>query len=118
VECSGTVLNPEVKLISLKLVRLPSSTVLALLNLYSDSCFTFSKYSACSINHTVLHKSCVKVLVHDLDEGEGREYGCTANTVDSMGEIMFHNWKHVVTRRSKLIVVRGVCMVACVVVCV
>lgn len=104
VECSGGYLNSDVKLISLQLFELPDSTVLASLNVYTNNCMTFSDYSSCTIHPADTHKSKLRILVHDLEEGESREYGCTANTVNPLGNVIFRNWKLLVRRHSKLTV--------------
>ena len=104
VECSGGSLNSDVKLISLQLFELPDSTVLASLNVYTNNCMTFSDYSSCTIHPADTHKSKLRILVHDLEEGESREYGCTANTVNPLGNAIFRNWKLLVRRHSKLTV--------------
>ena len=104
VECSGGSLNSDVKLISLQLFELPDSTVLASLNVYTNNCMTFSDYSSCTVHPADTHKSKLRILVHDLEEGESREYGCTANTVNPLGNVIFRNWKLLVRRHSKLTV--------------
>lgn len=97
----GDYLKPEVKLISLKLVQLPESTVLASLNLYTENCMTYGDYASCIINTSYVHKSKLRVLVHDLEEGESREFGCVANTVNAQGDPVLEDWKTVVARISK-----------------
>jgi hypothetical protein len=101
VECWGGKLSSDVKLISLQLVQLPESTVLASLNVISNYCMTFSEYSSCAIYEVETHKSTLRVLVHDLDEGESREYGCVVNTVNPLGNPVLKNWKLAVTAISK-----------------
>ena len=101
VECRGGPLNPDVKLISLQLLKVPDATVLASLNVYTNNCMTYGDFSSCSIHPTDTHKSYVRILVHDLQEGEGRMYGCTANTVNPKGDVSFINWKRLVERGSK-----------------
>ena len=101
VECWGTDLSTDVKLISLKLVRLPESTVLASLNVITSNCMTYGEFSSCFVHPSETHKSKVRVLVHDLEEGEDREYGCTANTVNPQGDPVLKNWKILVRRKSK-----------------
>ena len=101
VECLGENLDVDVKLISLQLFKLPEPTVLASLNVISDSCMTFSEFSSCMIHPTATHKSRVRILVHDLEEGERREYGCTATTVTPLGNAVTQNWKLVLKRSSK-----------------
>jgi hypothetical protein len=101
VECSGSKLNSDIKLISLQLFKLPEFTVLASLNVYTDNCMTFNEYLSCKINVETIHRSYLRVLVHDLDEGESREYGCTANSISPLGNTVYMNWKLTVTRESE-----------------
>lgn len=101
VECSGDYLNSEVKLISLQLFKLPQTTVLASLNVYTNNCMTYGDYASCVIHPTSVHESRLRILVHDLEEGESREYGCTANTINPQGNSIFKNWKIILKRTSK-----------------
>ena len=101
VECWGGNLNTDVKLMSLQMYALPESTVLASLNVYTNNCMTFGDYAACVIHPTDTHKSKIRVLVHDLEEGTSREFGCTANTLNSMGNPMVSTWSLLVKRDSK-----------------
>jgi len=105
VECSGHNLNSDVKLISLQLFRLPETSVLASLNVYTNNCMTFSEFSSCAIRPANIHQSHLRLLVHDLEEGEKREYGCTANTINPLGNSLYRNWKIVLIRNSKWIVI-------------
>ena len=105
VECSGQNLNSDVKLISLQLFRLPETSVLASLNVYTNNCMTFSEFSSCAIRPANIHQSHLRLLVHDLEEGEKREYGCTANTINPLGNSLYRNWKIVLTRNSKWIAI-------------
>jgi len=101
VDCWGGSLNSEVKLISLQIFRLPESAVLASLNVYTNSCMTYGDFSSCVIDQQQVHRSRVRVLVHDLEEGEQREYGCTATTVTAQGNAVVSNWKIIVNRISE-----------------
>ena len=101
VECWGGNLESDVKLMSLQMYTLPDTTVLASLNVYTSNCMTFGDYASCIIHPTDTHKSKIRVLVHDLEAGESREYGCTANTLNSMGNPMVSTWRYLVTRDSK-----------------
>lgn len=101
VECWGGNLGSDVKLISLQLFKLPESSVLASLNAISNNCMTFGEFSSCRIHPADTHKSRLRILVHDLEEGENREYGCTANTVNPLGNAVFRNWKLTVKRSSE-----------------
>ena len=100
-ECWGHGLNPEVKLLSLRLYRAADSFVLASLNVFADNCLTYTDYSSCVINTSDTHKSRVRVLVYDLEEGDSRRYGCKATVVESEGEAKNILWSTVVTRQSK-----------------
>lgn len=99
VECDGKSLKSEVKLLSLRLFRVnPESAVeeseaLASLNVFEKTCMTFSEYSSCIINTQDTHSSRLRILVHDLREGETREYGCTANTMTSFGISDSESWE-------------------------
>ena len=101
VECFGDNLNSEVKLISLKMYKLPESTVVASLNVYTNNCMTYGDYASCVIHLASVHQSRLRLLVHDLEEGESREYGCTANTINPQGDSIFRNWKILLWRNSK-----------------
>ena len=101
VECWGVDLNTDVKLISLQLFELPQSSVLASLNVITKNCMTYGEFSSCVIHPSDSHQSRLRVLVHDLEEGGSREYGCTANTVDPQGNAIFKNWKILLRRISK-----------------
>ena len=101
VDCWGGSLNADVKLISLQIFKLPESVVLASLNVYTNNCMTYGDYSSCVIDQNDVHKSHVRVLVHDLKEGERREYGCTATTVTAQGNAVVTNWKMVLNRTSE-----------------
>ena len=103
VECVGANLRTDSKLISLQLFKLPDSTVLASLNVFARNCMTYGEYASCAINPDDSHKSRLRVLVHDLREGESREYGCTANTVTPQGNSVYKNWKILVTRNRKYV---------------
>ena len=92
VECTGTSLRPEVKLIALQMYRLPDNRLLASMNVISNECVTWGDYSLCRVNKTDTHKSKVKLLVADLNDGESREYKCTANTYDSYGFSKVFTW--------------------------
>ena len=101
VECWGEGLKPEVKLLSLKLYRVSDSFVLASLNIYANTCLTYSDFSSCYVNSVETHKSRLKVLVYDLEEGESRRYGCKATVVQSEGDASELKWSTIVTRRSE-----------------
>ena len=100
-ECWGEGLRPEVKLLSLKLYRISDSFVLASLNVFANTCLTYSDFSSCQLSTTDTHKSRLKVLVYDLEEGESRRYGCKATVVKSEGDARELNWSIVVTRRRE-----------------
>ena len=106
VECWGGNINSDVKLMSLQMYKLPESTVLASLNVYTNNCMTFGDYSSCVIHPSDKHRSRIRILVHDLEEGESREYGCSANTLNSLGNSVIRNWKLRIIRVSKWEVLR------------
>ena len=101
VECGGGTLNTDVKLMSLHIYTLPDSAALASLNVYTNSCITFGEYSSCRIHPTDTQKSKVRILVHDLEEGSGRQYGCTANALNALGHPVVFTWKLFVRRHRK-----------------
>ena len=101
VECSGGSLKPEVTLLSLQMHRLSDSKTLASLNVFLNTCVTLSSYSSCVIDSGDTHKSRLRVLVDDLAEGESRGYGCTVNTVKSVGNPVTLNWTIHIRRNSK-----------------
>ena len=101
VECSGGSLKPEVTLLSLQMHRLSDSKTLASLNVFLKTCVTLSSYSSCVIDNGDTHKSRLRVLVDDLAEGESRGYGCTVNTVKSVGNPVTLNWTIHIRRNSK-----------------
>ena len=99
--CSGETLKPEVKLISLQMHRLSDNTAIASLNVMMNSCITLGDFSSCVIDPKHTHRSKLKVLVDDLDEGEARRYGCTVISVQSFGNTDTDKWEISVHRRSK-----------------
>ena len=101
VECSGGGLKPEVTLLSLQMHRLSDSQTLASLNVFLKTCVTVSSYSSCAIDSGDTHRSRLRVLVDDLAEGESRGYGCTVNTVQSVGNPVTLNWTIHIRRDSK-----------------
>ena len=101
VECWGEGLKPEVKLLSLKLYRASDNYVLASLNIYANTCLTYNDFSSCYVNSVETHKSRIKALVYDLEEGESRRYGCKATVVQSEGDASELKWSTVVMRRSE-----------------
>ena len=101
VECWGADLNTDVKLISLQLFELPQSNVLASLNVFTNNCMTYGEFSSCVIHPSESHRSRLRVLVHDLEEGESREYGCTSNTINPQGNSIYKNSKILLRRNSK-----------------
>ena len=105
VECWGHGLKPEVKLMSLKLFRRTDNTVLASLNVFTNTCLTYSDFSSCFVSNSDTHKSRLKVLVYDLEEGESRRYGCKLTVLDSEGDASDMKWSIVVTRLSEYLYV-------------
>lgn len=99
--CAGGTLTPEVKLISLQIHRLRDSAALASLNIYTNSCITLGDFSSCHIDSADTHRSRLKILVVDLDEGESREYGCVVTTVSSFGNAEVTNLKILVSRKRE-----------------
>ena len=101
VECWGGTLKPEVKLLSLKVYRSSDSATLGYLNIMTDECITLSEYSSCVIDASNTRNSRLRFLVHDLQEGESRGYGCVAVSFKSLEETTTWTWTITVTRHSK-----------------
>ena len=101
VECWGHGLKPEVKLMSLKLFRSVDNYVLASLNVFTNTCLTYNDFSSCFVNNIDTHKSRLKVLVYDLEEGESRSYGCKLTVLDSEGDASDLKWSTIVRRLSE-----------------
>ena len=101
VECLGGGLRAEVKLLSLKLYTLEDNGVVASLNVIANTCLTYTDYSSCSVDTRDTHKSRLRLLVHDLEEGESREYGCRALALHTTGDESGLTWSILVTRKSK-----------------
>ena len=101
VECWGGGLKPEVKLLSLKLYRVSDSYELGSLNILTKNCLTRSEFSSCYVNSSDTHKSRLRVLVHDLEEEESREYECKALALGPSGDGEEAIWSIIVTRRSE-----------------
>ena len=99
--CSGEFLRPEVKLISLKLYKQQNQQILASLNVLMNNCVTFGDYASCYLSQENSHKSRLRILVFDLDEGESRQYGCTVTSVNSLGDAVVEDRKIDVHRKSK-----------------
>ena len=101
-ECLGSSLRPEVNLLSLKIYAVRTNQVLASLNVLKNTCLTFTDFSSCYVNTSDTHRSRLRVLVPDLDEGESREYRCKVNALDSGGDSKVSTWSISVSRRSEL----------------
>ena len=101
VECLGGSLKPELKLLSLKIYSAAENSVLASLNVLTKTCLTYSDFSSCYVNNSNTHKSRLRVLVPDLEEGESRQYKCKVNALNSEGDSKVSTWSTLVTRRSE-----------------
>ena len=101
VECSGVTLRPEISLLSLKTFRVANNTVTAYLNTLKNECITLDEYSSCVIDSSSTRRSRLRFLVHDLKEGESREYGCTANSFKSLEDTRTWTWTVTVRRKSE-----------------
>ncbi|XP_025101727.1 uncharacterized protein LOC112568586 isoform X15 [Pomacea canaliculata] len=98
VECSGTTLQAEVKLLSLRLFYVENSTVLAHVNPLTNECKTFEEFSSCVIDTADTRNSKVRVLVSEMEEDESRQYGCTATSFGDLGHPYIFDWFITVTR--------------------
>ena len=102
VECWGGRLPSEMKLISLKTYTLPDRTATAYLNTLEEQCITLDQYSSCVLDPVDTRRSRVRFLVADLQEGEGRRYGCDAISFKSLGDTTTWTWTVDVRRNSEL----------------
>ena len=101
VECTGRSLKPEVKLLALQMFKFPENMPLASLNIFSNTCVTLGDFASCEISNVDTHRSKLRILVFDLEEGESRQFKCTANTLNSFGTSKTFSWQIRVTRVSK-----------------
>ena len=101
VECWGQGLKPETKLLSLKVYTIPDNKVQASLNVFANNCLTYADYSSCFVDTADTHRSRLRVLVYDLEEGESREYGCRALALQNTGDESELTWSVLVTRKSE-----------------
>lgn len=101
VECWGGKLDSDAKLMSLQMYRNSESSVVASLNLYTTNCMTYGDFSSCAIDRHDPHRSKLRVLVHDLDEGEGRRFGCIAISMMPSGKTKTSTWSLLVKRNSE-----------------
>ena len=108
VECSGGTLQPETSLLSLKTYSLPDHTATGYLNTLKEECLTLQEYSSCVLDPVDTRRSRVRFLVADLQEGEGRRYGCDAISFKSLGDTTTWTWTVDVRRNSELGVGVGV----------
>ena len=101
VECWGGNLDSDLKLMSLQMYKFSDSAVLASLNLYTKNCMTYGDFSSCVINPVDAHKSRLRLLVHDLREGESRKYKCTVIGVKPSGITKTSTWSITVNNHSE-----------------
>ena len=94
-------MKPEVKLLSLQMYKLPGNIPLASLNVISNTCVTLGDFASCEINNVDTHGSKLRILVFDLEEGESRNFECTANTLNSFGSSKTFSWQILIRRVSK-----------------
>ena len=86
---------------SLKLYTVHDGKVQASLNVFANNCLTYADYSSCSVDTRDTHKSRLRLLVHDLEEGESREYGCRALALRNTGDESELTWSILVTRKRE-----------------
>ena len=101
VECWGRKVEPEAKLLSLRMYTILDKSVLAYVNILTLECLTFSEFSSCVLNSTDTHQSRLRVLVSDLKAGESRDYGCEVSTLKSLEGTKTTLWTISVTRERK-----------------
>ncbi|KAK7488914.1 hypothetical protein BaRGS_00019871, partial [Batillaria attramentaria] len=92
VECSGEKLRPELKVVSLRLFKLPGQSLLAYIDHLDNECSTYGEFASCVIDKSDRRKSRLRTLVSDLQEGESRVYGCNATTTNPFGEVHVSTW--------------------------
>ncbi|XP_025101726.1 uncharacterized protein LOC112568586 isoform X14 [Pomacea canaliculata] len=101
VECWGGVLGDEVRVFSLVLFRSLDHSVLAYVNPLANECFTYGEFASCSIVSGDTRKSKLRTLVADLEEGEGREYGCNVTSFKSVAHLpTVVTWSVMVRRKT------------------
>ena len=96
--CLGHGVNPELKLMSINMYTNSEQSLLATLNVFTNTCMTYTAYSSCFVDNTGGHESKVKVLVTDLEEGESRRFGCKLTVMDTKGNAGDLKRSFVVTR--------------------
>ena len=101
VECWGRKVEPEAKLLSLRMYTTSDGSVLAYVNILTLECLTFSEFSSCVLNSTDSHQSRLRVLVSDLEAGQSRDYGCEVSTLKSLEGAKTTLWTISVTRERK-----------------
>lgn len=101
VECWGGVLEPDMKVISLTLFRLPGNEVLAHASPLSSECRSVEEFSSCLVHNADTRESRLRILAYDLEEEETREYGCNATSMKSFGQVQTFMWSIAVTARSE-----------------
>ena len=99
--CLGHGVNPELKLMSINMYTNSEQSLLASLNVFTNTCMTYTAYSSCFVDNTGGHESKVKVLVTDLEEGESRKFGCMLTVLDSKGYASDLKRSFIVARKSK-----------------
>ncbi|XP_025102324.1 uncharacterized protein LOC112568951 [Pomacea canaliculata] len=85
VQCSGSGLEANSKLVSLALYGSSKSSIVASVNLVNKECSTSDTFSSCEIHSNDDRRTAVKSLVFDLREGEERQYGCEVNSLRPRG---------------------------------
>ena len=92
IECTGTALRTDVKLIALKLFRLADNHLLASMNVFDGTCLSFGAYAACEVRMTNTKKSSLRILDLGLQPGRQVKYGCNVSTIDARGYSSFQTW--------------------------
>lgn len=101
VQCSGSGLEANSKLVSLALYGTSKSSIVASVNLVNKECSTSDTFSSCEIHSNDDRRTAVKSLVFDLREGEERQYGCEVNSLRPRGGSQISNWSLLVKAMSK-----------------
>ena len=95
VECSGSTLINDVKLMSLQLYIQPANKLSVSLNVITGTCNTFAFYSSCYVTPNETNNSMVKLLMH-LERQEPTEVSCTALFLRSLGDADSLTWTDLV----------------------
>ena len=92
VECSGSVLDPGVNILSMALYSSADNQVLASANLKDNECSTSTMFASCHISNRNARHTAVRVLVLGLGTNEWRKFTCEVNSLKSDGRSQIIVW--------------------------